>query len=266
MRPSFRSTSLAGACAGALIVALAGAPPAGAVRPGAPPAGAVRPGAVRLGTAPALPPGARIVASLAAATPMHVTVTLRPRDPAALLAFATGVSTPGSPLYRAYVTPAEFAQRFGATPGQMRAVETSLRAHGLRPGRPSANALSIRVSTTAGALGQAFSTTFAHVRLRNGADAIANRQAPALDRAIAPNVQAVLGLDTLSSAKPLLVRGHALTPGVARPHVVTGGTQPCPAASAAGAAQGGFTADQIASAYGFSGLYGSGGPGGAPDP
>jgi Pro-kumamolisin, activation domain/Putative Ig domain len=250
MRPSARSTSLAGACAGALVVALLGASPASAVR---------------LGTAPALPSGARIVASLTAATPMHVTVTLRPRDPATLLAFATGVSTPGSPLYRGYLTPAEFAQRFGATPEQIRTVESSLRAHGLRPGRPSANALSIPVSATAGALGRAFSVSFAHLRLRDGAGAIVNRQAPSLDRAIAPQVQTVLGLDTLSAARPLLLRRHSVTPRAVRLHVVTGGPQACPAASAAAAAQGGLTADQVASVYGFSGLYGSGGPSGAPD-
>jgi hypothetical protein len=259
MRSSFRLTLLAGACAGALIVALLSASSAGAARPGA-----VRPGTVRLGAAPRLPPGARIVASLAAAAPMHVTVTLRSRDPAALLAFATEVSTPGSPLYRHYLTPAEFTQRFGAAPEQIQAVGRSLRAHGLRPGRPSANALSIPVSATAGELGRALSVSFAHVRLRSGAGAIVNRQAPAVDRAIAPDVQAVLGLDTLAAARPLLVRAHLATSGAVQPHVVTGGPQPCPAASAA-TADGGLTADQIASAYGFSGLYASGGPSGAPD-
>jgi subtilase family serine protease len=40
--------------------------------------------------------------------------------------------------------------------------------------------------------------------------------------------------------------------------VVTGGPQPCPAASAAAPGQDAFTADQIASAYGFSGLYAAG--------
>ncbi len=223
--------------------------------------------AVRLGAAPALPDGAREAGAVAAATPMHITVTLQPRDPAGLATFATEVSTPGSPLYGDYITPAQFAQQFGATADDVQAVEASLRAHGLDPGTVSANSLSIPVDATAGQLSEAFSTSFSRVALPDGRTAVANQQAPSLDPRVAPDIQAVLGLDTLSSAKPLLVRPHATTPLAAqvRPHVVTGGPQPCPAAIVAGQAQGGYTADQIASAYGMSGLYQSGGPGGAPD-
>ncbi|HJS96654.1 MAG TPA: putative Ig domain-containing protein, partial [Solirubrobacteraceae bacterium] len=86
--------------------------------------------------------------------------------------------------------------------------------------------------------------------------AIVNQQAPALDAAIAPDVQAVLGLDTASSAKPLLVHPQAKS-AQARPHVATGGPQP--ACQGEGQqSQGGFTDDQIASAYGLSGLYQAG--------
>ena len=187
---------------------------------------------------------------------MHVTLTLQPRDPGALQAFADAVSTPGSPLYHDYITPAQFAQRFGPASGTVQAVESSLKAHGLSPGQPSANGLSIPLSATAGALGRAFSVSFAHVTAASGAVAIVNQQAPSLAPAVAPDVQAVLGLDTLAAASPLLLRAH--TAGAARPHVVTGGPQPCAAAATAAASQGGLTADQIASAYGLSGLYQAG--------
>src|SRR5207237_578536 len=94
------------------------------------------------------------------------------------------------------------------------------------------------------------------VTLQNGTTAIVNRQAPALDPQIAPDVQAVLGLDTVSRAKPLLVHPHAATAHV-RSHVVTGGPQPgC--SSEGQQSHGGFTDDQIASAYGMSGLYQAG--------
>ena len=211
----------------------------------------------RLGVAPALPEGAHIAGGLDASTPMHVTVTLQSQDPAGLAAFATEVATPGSPVYRQYITPAEFAERFGATPAAVRAVESSLHAHGLTTGTVSPNDLSIPVSATAGALSRAFSTSFARVARADGTTAVVNRQAPSLDAGIAPDVQAVIGLDTLSTAKPLLVRSHtaaAAAPEV-KPHVVTGGPQPCAPASQAAAQQGGLTADQIAATYGFSGLY-----------
>jgi subtilase family serine protease len=215
---------------------------------------------VRLGSAPAVPADAHTVGALAASTPMRVTVTLQPQDPAGLAAFANEVSTPSSPLYRDYITPTEFAQRFGATPAAVQAVEDSLRAHGLVPGPASPNSLSIPVTATAGALSQAFSTSFSRVALPSATTAIVNQQAPSLDTAIAPDVQAVIGLSTLSTAKPLLIHPHAAAAAAApaRAHVVTGGPQPCAAASSEGATDGGFTADQIASAYGYSGLYKSG--------
>jgi subtilase family serine protease len=218
-------------------------------------------GPVRIGSAPAVPADAHTVSAPAASTPMHITVTLQSQDAAGLAAFASEVSTPGSPLYRDYITPAEFAQRFGATPDAVQAVESSLQAHGLAPGPVSANSLSIPVTATAGQLSQAFSTSFARVALASGKTAIVNQQAPSVDPGVAGDVQAVIGLNTLSTAKPLLVQAHAAAPATApavRSHVVTGGPQPCAAASSVGSMQGGFTADQIAAAYGFSGLYQSG--------
>lgn len=184
---------------------------------------------------------------------MHVTVTLQPRHRAGLQALADAVSTPGSPEYRRYLTPAQFARRFGAPAARIRAVESSLRAHGLTPGRPSANDLSIPVRATAGALSRAFAVSFARIKLASGASAIANQQAPSVDTGITPDLQSILGLDTLSAAKPLLVHAHAAS--AARPHIVTGGPQPCSPASAAASSQGGLTADQIASSYGLAGLY-----------
>lgn len=239
MPASARLATIACACAGAIALFA----PASA-------------GAARLGPAPTLPLGAHIAGAAASDTPLHVTVTLQPRDPVALEAFATAVSTPGSPQYRQYITSAQFAERFGAAPDTVAAVEASLRAHGLTPGQPSPNALSIPVTATAGTAARAFDVSFAHVTLQNGAGAIVNQQAPALDSTIAPDVQSVLGLNTVSSAKPLLIRPHAASANT-RPHVVTGGPQP--GCSAEGQqSQGGFTDDQIASAYGLSGLYQAG--------
>src|ERR1700751_5961739 len=161
MRPSTRLFALASGCAAAIALVSPGS--AGAVPAGSGPASVARGGA-----APGLPVGARIIGSVAAATEMHVTVTLEPRDPAALQAFADAVSTPGSPQYRQFITPAEFAQRFGAPADQVQAVQASLQAHGLNPGAPSANGLSIPVTATAGTLAQAFRVSFARVALQNG--------------------------------------------------------------------------------------------------
>ena len=218
---------------------------------------AAGPRQIRLGSSPRLPAGTSVLGQLPGTTHMQVAVALAPSDPAALEAFATAVSTPGSSDYRHYITPAQFATRFGATDEQIAAVEGSLRAHGLSPGAVRANHLSIPVSATAAQLQQAFSVSLLRVTLPSGAQAIVNQVAPLLDGDIAGLVQGVEGLSTLSAPHPLLKRPSVHTSHSTR-HVATGGPQPCAAASSAAPSQGAYTADQIASAYGLSGLYQAG--------
>jgi subtilase family serine protease len=232
----------------ALVLALATITGPGALAAGSP--------ARRVGSSPALPPGASVAGQLAGSTPMQVAVALQPRDPAALQAFATAVSTPGSAQYGHYITPAQFAAQFGAGGAQIDAVEASLRAHGLTPGPLSANHLSIPVRTSASALERAFSLVLDRVRLSSRATGIINSVAPRLDGSIAGLVQGVVGLST-TALHPLYARSHGAHPH-ATAHVATGGPQPCSAARAAAPGQRAYTADQIASAYGFSGLYGAG--------
>jgi subtilase family serine protease len=176
------------------------------------------------------------------------------------------VSTPGSPSFRRYLTPSQFGDRFGATPAHVAAVRDDLIAHGLRPGPTAADALSIPLVGTATAFEHAFSIRLSELSLPGRRAAIASSAAPAFSATAAGAVQAVVGLDTGSPARPLLVRPDpramaAAAAGAAlgaSPHVVTGGPQPCGAALGAGPGQSAYTADQVASAYGFSGLYGAG--------
>ncbi len=226
------------------------------------PVAMARAATIRVGHAPMRPAGARFVGGVPAAVPMHITVTLRPRDPAALAAYARAVSTPGSTSYRQYLTPAQFARRFGATAAQVRAVRRSLRARGLTPGGLSRGALSISVAATAGQLERAFSVSLSRMALPGRRTAIAADSAPAVPAAMAGAIQGVVGLDTTAAPRPLLERAPATRAGgavsLARPYAATGGPQPCQAASAAAPGQDAFTADQIASAYGFPGLYATG--------
>jgi subtilase family serine protease len=223
---------------------------------------------VRIGHLPRLAASAKVIGALAASTPMQVTVALKPRDPAALAAFAQAVSNPASAVYREYLSPSQFAQRFGATASQLAAVESSLRAHGLNPGPASANRLSVPVRATAVQIEHAFSLSFKRLALTGGRQAVVASAAPALDTRIAGDVQAVLGLSSLSAPHPQLLRPAVLRPSLrsglsarATPHVVTGGPQPCADATTAAQQQSAYTADHIASAYRFSSLYGQGAQG-----
>lgn len=247
---------LRGGCGAAATAAALAIPAAGAVR---------SPNQVRVGHAPRIAASAKVVGTIASGTRLRITVALRPQDAAGLALLASAVSTPGAGSYRDYLTRAQFARRFGASPAQLDAVESSLRAHGLSPGAVSANRLSIELTATAGAVGRAFSVSFRRVELASGRQAMAASSAPALDAGIAGDVQAILGLSTVSAPQPLLARpsrGSLAQPQLLRSHAVgrvaTGGPQPCSAASTAAGQQNAYTADQVASSYRFSGLYEAG--------
>jgi hypothetical protein len=197
---------------------------------------------------------------------LRVRVALKPRSAAALAAYARAVSTPGTADYRHFLTPKGFRRRFGASATQVSRVRASLRARGLRPGPASAGGLSIPVRATAVQLERAFSLSLRRV-VSHGRRALASTAAPALDAQVAGTVQSIVGLDTTAARRPELVRptrdGARLTRSDARrararPHVVTGGPQPCVAAAATAPVDHAYTVDQIASAYGFSELYAAG--------
>jgi hypothetical protein len=216
-------------------------------------ASAAAPRTARVGPRPPVPAGAAVVGTLQSTTPIEVTVALKPHDPAALEAYATAVSTPGSSLYHHFLSVSEFRRRFAPSDSQIAAVTASLHRHGLAPGAVTPNGLAIPVRANAGGLSRAFAISLRRLKLRTGRIAFAPDQAPQLDASVAGLVQSVLGLDNLAVPHPLAVRA-ARPRARAAPHVLTGGPQPCGAASGSGF----YTADALASAYRFSGLYGAG--------
>ncbi len=60
---------------------------------------------VPVGTAPGIPPGARIIGREASSATLRITVALRSADPRGLRRLATRVSTPGSARFRHFLTP-----------------------------------------------------------------------------------------------------------------------------------------------------------------
>ena len=217
---------------------------------------------IKVGSTPVIPHGARVVGSLPSTSKLDLTIALQPQNPAGLQALATEVSTPGTPMFRHYLSVSQFAQQFGATPLQIAAVESTLRAQGLSVGTPTANDLTIPVTGTAAQVQNAFSVSESQVKLPSGRTAYANAQAPTLQSSIARYVQGVIGLDNVNPDQPAGMSTQTrptakLARAASRPHVPTGGPQPCPSATAL-QPSGGLTADEIATAYQFSGLYGAG--------
>jgi hypothetical protein len=218
----------------------------------------------RVGRAPHHPAGSKVIGSLSPTARLSVTIALKPRDPAGLGSYATEVSTPGSSVYHHYLTVAQFRRRFAPATSEVRALDTELRSRGL-VGRPvTRNGLAIPITGRASAIAHALSISFERVRLASGRVAYANTAAAQFPASVAGDVQAVLGLDSLTRAVPLGIHSPAAHGGHGRdkPHVVTGGPQPCSAAVSDGDTYAAHTADELASAYRFSNLYGAGDMGG----
>src|SRR6201999_2981416 len=95
--------------------------------------------------------------------------------------------------------PPQSPSRFGASQATVSAVERSLRAHGLHPRSLSGNRLSLTVDDSSAAVAHAFRLQFASFRLRDGRNVTYNLQAPAVDRRIAHDVQAIEGLNGLAT-------------------------------------------------------------------
>ncbi len=215
-------------------------------------------GLVRVGSAPQLPAGTQPAGVVSPTRSLHLTVALAPRTPAALAAYAAAVSDPTSSLFHRFLSPAGFVRRFAPRAAQVAAVLASLRRHGLSPGAVSANGLAIPVQATAGAIERAFSISLVAVRLPSGRTATLSLSAPALDRAVAGSVQAVIGLNGLDHpvpADPPRSTRVSHASSAARPQVATGGPRPCATARNDAGPNSAYTADQIASAYRFSGLF-----------
>jgi len=110
---------------------------------------------------------------------------------------------------------------------------------------------------------RAYATMLERYRLPNGALVYANSSPPLVSATVAGGIQAIVGLSDLARSHPeglarLNARGALGLGAPSGGSGATGGPQPCGAVRSAASAQGGYTADRLASAYRFSGLYAAG--------
>jgi subtilase family serine protease len=241
------------------------------------PGGTGATGDVRLpGPAPTLPSGAAVVGPSTPSNQVTAAVSLEPRDPAALQAFVTAVSTPGSPQFHHYLAAGQFGSTFGPTASTVAATRSWLASSGLQVGPTSASGLLIPVSGTVATMEQAFAVPLVQTRLPGGRLARAETANPQVPASLSGAVGGVIGLSTVSEAHPQIVpgpstgstppaTGGATTPSGSAPSGVTphdsATAQVGPTACAAAASlngDGAWTANQLAATYQFSTLYGQG--------
>ncbi len=140
------------------------------------------------------------------ARPITVVLALPSRDPAGAAAFVTAVTTPGSPLFHRYVTPGQYAARFGASSADYTALLAWAKASGLAPGEFFAARTVLPLTGTASSLQAAFGITFHDYRKPSGEIYYAADRAPRLPAEIAGKVSGVIGLSSYSHFTPLLRR------------------------------------------------------------
>ena len=215
-----------------------------------------------------VPPGATLIGPAPAATALPLVVTLKPRDPAALAAEVQAISDPGSPQYRHFLTPAQFAQQFGPSTFTIKQVTSALQQEGLTVGPPSSTGLSLPVSGTVAQVQSAFATPISKYHLSSGKTGYDNAAAPEVPSSVAPQIEGILGLDTLSPPQPstsvpqaspaashpeAAAAPEALAPG--QPSPVTGTC--ANSISSVEDIFGALDAPELAQAYSFDPLYSS---------
>lgn len=150
----------------------------------------------------------------------HLSLLLRrtPERQAAYDALLRAQQDPASPDYQRWLTGPEIGARFGASDHDIEAVSAWLRAEGLAVDAVSGNRMRVRFSGSAGRVAAAFGTPLRYYRTKNGLR-MANTAAPQVPAALAPVVQAVLGISALEFT-PTLHRGsvHRARAAAAAPH------------------------------------------------
>ena len=128
--------------------------------------------------------------------PMQRMLLVLSRDPAAeadLQRLLASQQDKSSPDFHAWLTPAQFAERFGVSNADVQKVAQWLQSHGFRVNRVAAGAMTIEFSGAAGQVKEAFGTPI-HAYAVAGAAHYANASDPQIPAALA---SVVAGIDTL---------------------------------------------------------------------
>jgi kumamolisin len=140
----------------------------------------------------------------AASRRITIALALPSRDPEGAAAFVAHVTRRGDPLFRQYLSPAEYAARFGAETADYAAVVAWVRGAGLTPGEAYAGRTVLPVTGTVAALESAFGVTFKDHRKVSGETFYAVDEAPKLPAEIIGKVSGVIGFSNDGHFRPLL--------------------------------------------------------------
>ena len=196
---------------------------------------------------------AQMVGTPAATQVMNLDIVLPVRDREGLQALAAKITDPDSPMFRKYITPAEFTERFGPSQADYDTVRSYMEERGLKVTGGSRDGMELQVQGTIDKVEKAF-----HVTMRNYQHPTENRvffspdREPTTDMAV--KLWHVSGMDNFSKPKPKYVKrsdfaaANGIVPEAVVSHATTGSG---PSASFLGS-------DMRAAYYGGTALTGAG--------
>ena len=150
-----------------------------------------------------IPAGSQSVHAMGKGT-VSILISLNLRHQAALSSLIRAQSTPGSPLYHEWLSPAKFDSMFSPSPGEISAVSGYLESSGITVRHVSADRILIDATATPAELHSAFGVTI-YSFVMNGRAYYSAKGAVFLPPGIASVVSGIQGLqDYLLAAHPML--------------------------------------------------------------
>ena len=148
---------------------------------------------------------ATLVGRLEAGRSVTVAILLPLSDAKGAAAFVAHVTRPGDPLFRHYISPVEYGERFGTRRADYAAVVAWAKASGLTPGEiyPAHNMLTVTGSTAA--IEAALSVRFFTYKDPKGTAYFAADRTASLPYDIATKVSGVLGLSSANHFEPFVI-------------------------------------------------------------
>ena len=179
--------------------------------------------------------------SVAADSQMQVAVSLNYRDAAGLDAFLARLNNPSSADYHHYLTPEQFAARFAPTQAQVDQVKAYLQGKGLTVTDVASNRMLIDAKGPARTVQSAFATSVSNYHdNKTDKNFTANDTAPSVDASVAGLIGGISGLNNHYQ-----LHSYTKAPQAGSPKVGSG-------------PGGGYTAQELRSAYGVDKLVGAG--------
>jgi kumamolisin len=149
-------------------------------------------------------PDARPAGTMPADRKITLAFVLPSRDPLGAANFVARVGARGDSLFHQYLTPAEYAARFGANPADYAAVLAWARAQGLVPGETYAAMTVLPVTGTVAAFEAALGVNFRSYTKANGQGFYAADRAPRLPESVGRAISSIIGLSSYAHFRPLV--------------------------------------------------------------